>query len=219
MQHITFLRDQERLYNEIAKERKLLLRYGTKAGFGTYGLQKGISVHLGFAKKFSEQLENIAGKVGKFVNAHTYTKGQLHTTLVRITGELATSKQVLNLPQEAIQHVLNGRKYNVVIKFDGFLYNQDAVILRGVPNSEFTSLFSSLLVELKKRGVNALPPKMTHITLARFLMHGKSGVKQLSKYLDELSFSAETIPEWVEVANFNLFPEKIAFTKVKRFQL
>lgn len=155
-----FKHQQTEIYNSIKQSKEIFKLEGSKP---TIKNKENILIALQYENNFSEKLSKISFEIAEIMHSTKYYPLNIHTTI-----STHTDLNLLPKLSDIIEKVISQHKYNIQIKFNEVLYNQDSVILAGDSNEDFINIANDIIQEASLNNIELRYPKLSHITLARF---------------------------------------------------
>ena len=202
MNYEEFIQRQNSIYSAINAEAKDLLRKGTVPNQNLIEGEKGYLIGLKHPVDISKEVEKISKKISLLLPAMVYKSEDVHTTIFsqKIEFDSDFDSGYLSKLSKVIGNL---RVKKVEIKFNKYLYNQNAVIAAGHPNKDFFHLAQEIMYSLNEKGVEASLPKMAHVTVSRFMEKVNSGeITAFKKLMNLISGPGTSLPNTLFVGGF-----------------
>ncbi len=213
-----FLTKQEEVYNRFRDTCKMEAE-GTKPNIPQKS-QGGYLIAFRHSTEITQKVEDFSRRLAQTVPLIIYNTKTIHTTIsdYGIKEDFVPDKDVLD------KLCFFAGRYRVVdqpkISYKEWLYNQNTIIVAGMPNSIFLETAQKIYSLGEKKGVQLRMPWGAHITAGRFTE--QTSPKELSdffKLMKEAPVLGESRPAKIDVAYFNFSPEGFKVTVCERFSL
>ncbi len=170
--------------------------------------------------RITDALGEFSYKITRAVPALVYDGSNAHTTIVAygIRDNFVPDSGVLE-SISAGMHNVKPRLAASRIKYQEWLFNQDSVIVGGIPDEMFWDIGRNTVDSLKKEGINARSPWGAHITASRFTEARYPD--ELAGFLDIMEnapFLGYSVPFNLDVGILQS-PEKFHLETYERFTL
>jgi hypothetical protein len=213
-----FISKQNSIYQKfIDAQEKILVEGLNKHQLSSKGVYMLYFVH---PLEISQRVEELSKNISTIVPAIIYSAPNVHTTISDYDGPKVNFEPNEDILKKLSMSVNSASKLiQPKIVYDGLLTNQDTVIIRGNPDSNFLETASSVINNAKTRGIELRMPWGSHITTARLndKIMDNTQIKTLLDYVnskDNGRFISE--PTHIGVG-YGLFSEDGSSFKVNTF--
>ncbi len=151
------------------------------------------------------QLAQVNGQINAIVPVMRFDGSNAHTTItvyqLQPADGFQLNEQTLQSLTTACFEIDDSLLQTVRIRFDQWLFKEDAVIAAGQPNDAFWQVGEALRNAGKKHNLDLRMPWGAHITAARYLADSDK-VAELTTLLRQTSGLGESRPQAVVVGHF-----------------
>jgi len=217
MEFREFLRKQEEVYNQFRDISKLEIE-GTKPNIPNS--QGGYLIAFRHPSEITQKIDGFSRRISQVVPIMVYDSATIHTTIsdLDVRENFTPQKEILNRLTNSVREVVIIDK--PTISYSEWLYNQNTVIVAGVPNQIFSKVSQDVYSSGEKNGVKLRLPWGAHITADRFTEEkNPKELKDFFKLMKEAPVLGESIPENIDVAYFDFSPRGFKITTYERFSL
>jgi 2'-5' RNA ligase len=178
-----FLKSQNEIYSDIRKQQELVLKEGLKPDKNIIKGKSGYLVAFQPDENIAKGISDFSKEVSDIVPAICFGSQNLHTTITTDIGELykKPTNSILETINTCIESVITELQGTVSINFQKAIYNQNSIILPGVPNDNFLKVSKAIVDCINANGLNFRMPKMAHMTVSRFV--GKADKRNIKKLI------------------------------------
>jgi hypothetical protein len=230
MEFQEFLTEQEKVYTKFRDASKTVETEGTKPNL-PQNPQGGYLIAFRHPLEIAERIEAFSMRLAQTVPLMVYDAKTIHTTLsdYGIREDFSPDKTILDKLCGAVRRHMTVEPPK--ISYAEWLYNQNTMIIAGVPNSEFLQIANQVIAGespyatfkadnrlLSEAGIKLRMPWGAHITAGRFTEQRTP--KELSdffKLIKEAPEIGEGIPPNIDVSYFNFSKEGFKLTTYDRF--
>ena len=215
MEFQEFLRKQEEVYNRFRDTSKLQTE-GTKPNIPQS--QGGYLIVFRHHSDIANGVEGFSRRISQAVPAIVYDSATIHTTIsdLGIKENFAPETDTLERLCNSVRGALIVSK--PLISYSEWLYNQNTVIVAGIPNQAFLEVAQNVYSAAEGNGVQLRLPWGAHITANRFAeQKSPEELKDFFKLMKEAPVLGNSIPENIDVAYFDFSPKGFKTTTYERF--
>jgi len=217
MEFEEFLTKQEEVYNRFRDTSKLKAE-GTKPNIPKH--QGGYLIVFRHPLEIAQRVGEFSNRISQTVPAIVYDANTVHTTIsdFGIKEDFVPEKNTLRrLCNSVKETVIIGKP---IISYSEWLYNQNTVLVAGIPNQRFLEIAQKIYSSGEKNGVQLRLPWGAHITSNRFTeQKTPEELKDFFKLMKEAPVLGESVPENIDVAYFDFSPEEFKTVTYERFNL
>ena len=217
MDFTEFIAKQEEVYNKFRDISKLEIE-GTKPSIPDS--QGGYLIIFRHPLKVTEKVEGFSKRISQIVPAIVYDSATIHTTIsdFGIKEGFAPEKDILEKLCNSARRVFF--KDTPAISYSEWLYNQNTVIVAGMPDETFLEIAQGIYSSGEKNGIKLRMPWGAHITVNRFTeQKSPEELKDFFKLMKEAPVLGKSVPENIDVAYFDFSPKGFKTTTYERFKL
>ncbi|MDD5192190.1 MAG: hypothetical protein PHH54_00155 [Candidatus Nanoarchaeia archaeon] len=217
MEFQEFLRKQEEVYDKFRDTSKLQ-NEGTKPDIPKS--QGGYLIVLRHPLEIAQKIEEFSRRISQAVPAIVYDSATVHTTIsdLGIKGNFAPEKDTLERLCNSVRGALIVNK--PTISYLEWLYNQNTVIVAGMPNQVFLEVAQNVYSSAEGNGVQLRLPWGAHITSNRFAeQKSPEELTDFFKLMNEAPVLGNSVPKNIDVAYFDFSPKGFKTTTYERFSL
>jgi hypothetical protein len=172
--------------------------------------------------------EEVVGKIAEFIKKIAssvpimgYDCESIHTTIsdYDLREGFSPKREVLETLTNSVSLIAKDL-VQPKIDYQGFLYNQNSIIVAGNPNESFLQTSLKIQESGKDNGIELRLPWGAHITAARFSQ--KKGSEKLSEFFELMKSSPEigaSNPFAIDVGYFKIQKDQVELETYTRFDL
>lgn len=160
-------------------------------------------------EKIVESAKEVSYKISRVLPSIIYDESNLHTAILIVdTNEnFSVEKGVLEELSKSVDTSIRELK-KPKIDYEGWLYNQNSLIAKGIPNENFFNVVKKLGKSSKERGLEPILTWGAHMTVSRFAEERKPNeVSDVIKLIKETPILGESVPSIIDVGHFIFTPE------------
>jgi len=211
---------QEKLYEEFRSATELLDEI--RAYSSVTEPLAGYVIALRHPDEIVRPFSELAQQISQTVPCILYDENNAHTTMIsyQVRSLLGGQSEmdIMDRLSGCVGEVRATAEWRQVrIQFRTWLFNSDTVIVAGYPNDDFWNLYEKLR-DTARPDYHLAPPKMAHITAARFTAVRKGdAVRKLRRQLRHAPVLGESRPVAIDVGYFQCDAYRFEFKDRRSF--
>ena len=212
-----FLRKQEAVYNGFRDISKVESE-GTKPNIPVS--QGGYLIVFRHALEISQKIGRFSKRIFEEVPAIVYDSATVHTTIseLGIRELFIPEKNTLEKLCSLVREIVIADK--PVVSYSEWLFNQNTVIVAGVPNQGFFDVAQKVYSLGERNNIKLRLPWGAQITANRFTeTRTPEELKDFFKLMKESPVLGKSVLETIDVAYFYFNPNGFKITTYERFSL
>lgn len=216
-----FLDKQESIYQEF---RAIDLTHGLKPSVPER--QAGYILALRHSGEVGEIIGEVSRRIQQITPVILYSpssggeNGNVHTTIscYGVSSDFEVEEETLSRLAKSTRRALNDTNNKGAVNHKDWTANKNTVIAPGYPNTYMFEVTQGIVSAAQEAGLGFKMPKMTHITVARFLdpTQSKEKTMGLKRILEETPSLGASIPVAIDVGHFELTKEGFTFNTYDR---
>lgn len=220
MDYKEFLNKQKGIYEKF--ENSPIRENGTNpSDIVTNGLRAYI-IAFRHEESVNEKISKFSERIRKEIPVVRYASRDIHTTVSdygqKIPKEFHLEESVLEKLSESVCSI--GNLTSPTINYDKWIYNENTIIVAGVPCIKFYDLSERIIQNSKDKGIELRMPWGAHITATRFKEKlNPFELKNFFKLMKESPHIGESKPKFIDIGWYGLDKERFIFSIYKRFNL
>lgn len=217
MEFKEFLDKQEEVYSRFRDTSKVQTD-GTKPSIPER--QRGYVIIFRHPPEIAQKMSDFSRRISQVVPSLFYDFDTIHTTISDlIVGENFTpEKDTLEKLCDSVRGTRIANKPQIL--YSEWLYNQNTVLVSGIPNQFFFEIVQGVYSLGKQKGLGVRLPWGAHITVSRFLEEEKpEKLTDFFKLMKEAPELKASVPENIEVGYFDFGRAGFKITTHERFKL
>ena len=217
MEFQEFLRKQEEVYSRFRDTSKIMAE-GTKPSLPAKP-QGGYLIVFRHSIEISQEVERFSRRISQAAPAIVYDAATVHTTIsdFGIKESFIPEADTLAKLCNSVRNVVMNRP---TISYGEWLFNQNTVLVAGMPNQAFLEVVQNVHSSAERNGVQLRMPWGAHITANRFTQtKNPTELSDFFKLMKEAPKLGESEPEFIDVGYFEFNMERFLFNIYERFSL
>ena len=216
MEFRDFLVGQGEVYAKFRDTSKLEAE-GTKPNISNF---QGYMISFRHRSEIAQRAEDFSKRLSQTVPLMVYDSDTIHTTIsdFGIKEDFTQNKDILERLCSCVRDVIVQNKPE--ISYREWLYNQNTVLVAGIPNQAFFNVAQNICSLGEKNRVQLRLPWGAHITAGRFTE--QKSPRELSDFLKlmkEAPVLGTSMPEKIDVAYFDFNRDGFKIICYERFKI
>jgi|SRR3989344_1753997 len=208
MNQTQFLEKQSEIYNRLKDTRKIRAE-GTEPRSLPQG---GYLIMFRHSLDTAVAVERFSRRIACVVPSIAYDAETVHTSIsdYMLSDDFKVDKEILEKLGRAANSIKN--QPSPVIEYSSadypnWLYNQNSVIIPGIPDGQFLGLTKMVVDGAKQEGMELRLPWGAHITTNRFTQKtSPNELKDFFKLMNKAPRLGTSFPIFIDVGYFNFSP-------------